>query len=326
MKFLNFWLFIFFVVHVQVLAYGNSDGLIDRVQREAPIAWESYLRSTDKCGVTFHEVGIAKGETVIDFTATFLCFDPCFVYEVQKANSKIIVASNEKYEFTLHCPKGDDIVVRDIIPITNQTSNLYKTKFPILYENDSRSVELLVGRTLARGLMVSAADWLPVLFAQPEFLILDARELVEDGEQLVWIKYSYQPPQRRNQFARDGEVYLFPKHYWLLKRAKLLLVDTNKTQVHSTVICNYDFTDDTNPKLLSHELYTEEYDQLLKREFKDYKTVQKIDHKRFTLSHYGFKEPDFDDSRRINCIRYVLIGLGCLLLIIAIWRLRKRQM
>jgi hypothetical protein len=49
------------------------------------------------------------------------------------------------------------------------------------------------------------------------------------------------------------------------------------------------------------------------------------DVKHFTLSAYGLPEPDFDNSRRINRVRYVLMGLGTIMILIALWRMIQKR-
>jgi hypothetical protein len=77
-----------------------------------------------------------------------------------------------------------------------------------LFEKNIVSIELFIGNTFARGFMFSLCDWFPVIFNQPEFQILEAKEIIEDGETLIWIRYDYNPPQRSNQLLRGGEVFL----------------------------------------------------------------------------------------------------------------------
>jgi hypothetical protein len=45
----------------------------------------------------------------------------------------------------------------------------------------------------------------------------------------------------------------------------------------------------------------------------------------FSLSHYGLPEPDFDNSQRINRVRYIFIGLGAIMIIIALWRMVQKR-
>jgi hypothetical protein len=49
------------------------------------------------------------------------------------------------------------------------------------------------------------------------------------------------------------------------------------------------------------------------------------DLKRFALSHYGFPEPDFDNSQRTNRVRYILMGLGIIMILFAIWRMIQKR-
>jgi hypothetical protein len=44
----------------------------------------------------------------------------------------------------------------------------------------------------------------------------------------------------------------------------------------------------------------------------------------FTLSHYGLPEPDFGE-RRTNRVRYIVIGIGILMMIIGAWRMIQER-
>jgi hypothetical protein len=60
--------------------------------------------------------------------------------------------------------------------------------------------------------------------------------------------------------------------------------------------------------------------------FENISKLKTKDSSRFTLSHYGLPEPDFDGSRRVRPLRYVFIIMGLLLISIALWKMyRKRQ-
>ncbi|MDR0336600.1 MAG: hypothetical protein LBI18_05870, partial [Planctomycetaceae bacterium] len=227
-------------------------------------------------------------------------------------------------EFTL---KKQDINNWIIEHIQRHPKDLFQRSFsfPILFENDSRSIEKLIGRNFTRGLMISIADWLPVIFNQPEFHIIDAKKIKENNENLIWIKYDYKPKQRQNQLVRSGEIYLLPEHYWLIKRAEVVVSESNGRFVNSSISCQYDFVSGNIPRLVSHKLFIKEYNQTLLRIFSNYEIVEKINTQEFTLSHYGFPEPDFDNSRRTNHVRYILMGLGIIMILFAIWRMIQKR-
>jgi hypothetical protein len=63
----------------------------------------------------------------------------------------------------------------------------------------------------------------------------------------------------------------------------------------------------------------------MKYSFENLRPTDPKDIKRFTLSHYGLPEPDFDNSRRTDRVRYILIGLGAILIVIALWRMIQKR-
>jgi hypothetical protein len=56
----------------------------------------------------------------------------------------------------------------------------------------------------------------------------------------------------------------------------------------------------------------------------DFQPLQNIPSARFTLSHYGFPEPDFGE-RRTNRVRYIIMGIGILMIVIGTWRMIQER-
>jgi len=298
-----------------------------RITEEAPKAWESYLNAWNNSSVEFHERGTVDNTVVIDTKGLFVFSYPnSFHLITDNLTSKTyIFVSNNKYEFVLKKMSDDpwdiDSITNDfILPAENGI------KFPVLYEDHVTMVERLVGRNFAKGLMVSVADWFPVVFIQPEFQILDIKEVSEDGELLIYLKYAYSPQQRPNQLVRGGEIWLMPNLYWLIKRANVELLDPNGTRANASIICEYDFTE-TIPRLLRHTFHTKEYNQTVQRSFSNYSVKDTFPAGEFTLSHYGFPEPDFPDfgERRPSRTQYVLAAIGVIMIVIALWRMYQTR-
>ncbi len=44
----------------------------------------------------------------------------------------------------------------------------------------------------------------------------------------------------------------------------------------------------------------------------------------FTLSHFGLPEPDFGE-RRVSRFRYILMAVGGLLIVIALWKMYNKR-
>ncbi|GHT45341.1 hypothetical protein FACS189454_04660 [Planctomycetales bacterium] len=255
---------------------------------------------------------------------------PNLLYKMTKKNDAVdsspsYVVINKDYEFVLKEPSEGNYNVKSVDKM-HKIPEAGNINFPVLWDSPSPSVEILIARNLVRGLCLSPTDWFPTLFEQPEFQLISAKEVVEGTERLVCVNYQYDPPQRKNQLARSGEVYLLPDHYWLIKKASVKLSEFNGKHLNTQITCEYDFESDTLPRLMSHKILTVEYDQIVQRNFTNYETVTTVRPEDFTLSHYDIPEPDFDGSQRIRPIRYILIGLGGLLIVLAFWMMyRKHQ-
>jgi hypothetical protein len=322
--------FMFFVLMFScsvAFAQTSSDDLIVWIKKDAPDVWRDYFRSWNNTKVEYTEIITEKNVQIEDNLCSMFLSYPCMEHrKLDNINHKErLVVFNRHYRFSLERKQENEDWGIDYIEPIYDFLPFEKLDFPILFEKNNVSVELFIGNIFARGFMFSLGDWFPVIFSQPEFHILEAKEVVENNEKLIWIRYDYNPPQRSNQLLRGGEVFLMPNRFWLIKRADVRLLEPDETMVNATISCEYDFYFDAIPCLKSHSMFIKEYNYTFKRTFTNYQIVENASIKNFTLSNYGFPEPDFDNSRHTNRVRYILMGLGVIMIGIALWRMYKKR-
>ena len=312
-----------------MFAQNSTNALVEQVKKDAPVAWTSYLRSWDKWQISYTE-RITDGDAKVeDNSGTMLLAYPNMLHQkVDNLNSMTrLVGFNNRYRFALERKEDEHVWTIDYVEPLKGVSSYEESRFPVLFENNVVSVELFIANTFARGFMFSLGDWFPTIFAQPEFILLEAQEIMEDDETCVWIKYDYDPPVRNTQLLRGGEVVLMPNHSWLIKRADIRLLEPNGKIVTARIDCEYNFLPDAIPQLKSHTMYLKDYGYTFHRSFENCTKREDIDPNEFSLRHYGFPEPDFDE-RRPNRIRYVLMITGGLMIAYALWQMyhkRKEQ-
>jgi hypothetical protein len=307
----------------------SSDDLIVWMKKDAPDVWRSYFRSWNNTKVEYTEIITEKNTQIENNLCSMFLSYPCMEHQrLDNINHKErLVVFNRHYRFSLERKQGNEDWGIDYVEPIYDFLPSEKLDFPALFEKNNVSVELFIGNTFARGFMFSLGDWFPVIFNQPEFRILEVKEVVENNEKLIWIRYDYNPPQRSNQLLRGGEVFLMPNCFWLIKRADIRLLEPDGTMVNAIISCEYDFSSGAIPYLRSHSMFIKEYSCMFKRIFANYQIVENASIKNFTLSHYGFPEPNFDNSRRTstNRVRNILMGLMTIIIIIALWRMIQRR-
>jgi hypothetical protein len=241
-----------------------------------------------------------------------------------------VVAGNSKYYFELRKEKEEDIS-------SNTNGNEWILKEYILYETRLRNDETIyvdyqkIPRT--GGYDLAYFMGIIQLLEFPEFKIISIKSTDENQNQSVTINFECHPtvkPQKGVYFS-DGILVFRPDKYWMIENAVLTLIDCTgevSEPVQLTITCK--FSEESNlliPFISEHNIllsFVKTNDKIRSA----YKTINinavNLERSRFTLSHYGLPEPDFGE-RRTNRIRYIIMGLGLLLIGWGLWRLIQKQ-
>jgi hypothetical protein len=265
-------------------------------------------------------------------------------------NSEIVNSFSQNYFFKIHRSNQDQWSI-DFVEKNSpdgELNNLENYVFPTGKEKIMREFRDYVCRFyLLKCLALQANTFLPTLMELPEFNIEQIEKIQKDGINYYSIKFSFTPKdgndvikqkkssiQNNNNnvvselpeglikypqiFVRNGSL-LLTMDYLLIKEAEVEILNQGKHKI----ICNYKYENDI-PFISEYILKYNEGNYEEKYSF-DLNLTTNQNPKRFTLSHYGFPEPDFDNSRRINRVRYILMGLGAILIGIALWRMIQKR-
>jgi hypothetical protein len=131
--------------------------------------------------------------------------------------------------------------------------------------------------------------------------------------------------------VKKGTIYVLPENFWAISKVHLIFErQTPKKLVTFQNMINISYS---NAKSIPPSIDSVEY-ILLRGEkvspikwiskFEEFTSSHKFDKLHFTLSHYGLPEPDFGE-RRTNRVRYIIMGLGLLMMIIGAWRMIRER-
>lgn len=293
-------------------------------------SWTNYLRSWNNTAVEYDEIITASGEEFLNVHYEVVYCHPN-VIQITRPNKvgetpypatsyETITVINPRYSFKLSKKPDETDWVIDSVQQNEPTQN---PKAPLDFPDDHSNqryrgknrplLEEIVVQAFARGLTVPPGDWLPDVFAQNEFEIVDVQKTENAEESTVNVQYDYRPTaKRQNQLLRGGTLNLTPEHFWALKNGTVVLEDFEGS-VDAEIECEYDFTAENAPRLLRHRVRLVQHDQTIERRYSNYRKVDDFDKKSFYLSGYQFPEPDFGE-KPANRLRVIVIVAGLLLI------------
>jgi hypothetical protein len=326
----------FLLINFVILGYSQevNTSIKEKFLMEAPVKWKEYLNHFTKLkGSYVEKLRRSSAPDKIEITkSNILCDYPDVLFESENDDFSYHYCSNEKYSFSLSFQDGNTIVDECLLLGKKDIPQRDEWEFPANERNVNRnsSVNFIV-EIVAKGLLLSH-KWLPTLINCPDFVIDEIEELSRDGELLVRIKFSNNPKILNDEAylmnVRHGEVFLYPNHFWLIKSGNCFFWSDDNDSYTIQWTNDYDFTKFTAPQLISQNLegtYINDPSKKIYREITyDFQPLQNVESNRFTLSYYGIPEPDFGE-RRTNRVRYILIGLGLLLITIGAYRLIRMR-
>ena len=251
-------------------------------------------------------------------------------------NETSVVVSGKKYNFSLSRKTASDQWIIDTLTAkTQQTLKHSAIQFPSLSAEAPTDKEALsVCSQLAVGLQLDQNFiYLPSLWAT-DTLVIDQHKVIKVGEDNShYIKFhcTVKSPHTytwiaapEDDFDIQGELWLVTD-YFLISRANVTFnLKNNPWKLHQT--CTYQTNAKGIPLPLDFycraELQTHIYEQTKHFEIN---TIDSVLPSRFTLSYYGFPEPDFSNHRDKR-LRYILVTIAFGMIVFAItFKIIKRN-
>lgn len=284
---------------------------------------------------------------------------PCFCVE-QLAEGELaqgvgdVICFNERYHFRLERREDEaewHIVSTNAIPKTYSRGDWAHIKSFERVQREETAANVAYG-VMALDLQLFPESLLPDLFLNPSFVISNLRRSVESGRELASFDFEFDTKDKSNyMWIRSGSITLDCEEYSIVRaefqRERWELLEEGATPDATNVQLQlYEIRDATNVQLQRYEIRLEYGDRVknappvIKKRVLSifdsegvdtYREEEKItvrsdvsfDAKRFTLTHYGLEEPLYADSK-VDIVRWCMIALGGVLIILAIWRKRKR--
>jgi hypothetical protein len=264
---------------------------------------------------------------------------PCVLKEETNKDKTTIYCTNSNYSFRLKSvSNSDEWIVDEVVQSTHQASDFFEDINNINISSKRYNVNNIVTRSLAAGLDINGT-LLPAIFNDFYFEILNIESLHENDVNITRVMFQYNSPSPdKATFPRSGTIDLLTDYYMLVLRANIISSQVGFDDQWNFIIENkYDLLpkqEDNIPLIISSQRRCLDIPPIssfrysLNFTYNISKTNSDISFNRFTLSHYGIPEPDFGE-RRTNRVRYILIGLGAIMIAIALWRMiqkRREQM
>jgi hypothetical protein len=317
--------------HSCLYSQENRSEHTEKIFLEMKNGWKSYLQHINKHEIEVVTTTKSIGETIDDTNICHILVNlPMLVREITFTDtSQSVQAFNSNYTFSLK-KANEEWNVKDIMMPLETLGQTDQLIFPDFSQSSLKdSANHLAVFTAVKGLMLSHVDFLPVIADKPEFQLKSFRYFEENGIRLLNIEYTYEPTQfLSNQLVRGGNVILIPDLFFLIKSADVNYVEPGKQQrIHAKIFNEYEFTKSNFPYLKKHKRVINgiEYNNFtIETICTKFIPVENLPDSRFTLSHYGLPEPDFGE-RRTNRIRYIIIGIGILMMAIGAWRMIQKR-
>ncbi len=309
----------FFFFHA---SYSQDSGRFRDKQEEIFRAWRSYMTSLDHIS---GQVDVSMSATDgLDFRSKrrFTLSYPYLSIEHLGENDDVVSRRlfNSRYMFSLKYESSDPIVGEiDLIKRSKRWFDNANLLEEVNGESTKNAVLLLVGAPLRLF-----PFWLPSLMKSEEFAITGIEYRDENGEPVADVSFDNRQTVRENPKMNllGGKLTLLPDKYWLPIKAECLIEEfdiNDREEYHVSLENHYDFAFDP-PVLVRQQRTTVGAKERGEGEtvVSNLSRIGSVDKKAFTLSHYGFPEPRFEE-KRISPARVVLVLLGVLLILRALF-------
>jgi hypothetical protein len=302
-----------------------------QIKNEIVQQWRVYLKNIPSYESVCHKRILGQVKEDIRFESVYRFkygIYPNFSFEQkQEGLLKNITSTNKRYSFRLHKENDEDWVVAELdnndVFDYNDISNLI---------DNTKGADFVVKNSSLLGSLAPSLilfrTWLPDVFLSQDFQIEAINNIIDDGDEILEVVYKYEPSTEHGyRNIRSGTLYLFKNHYYLIKKANFDYFDTSFTpRDRANLVNEFSFENHLFPILRKQTIkapkgidgawiLTLEINEIIFNTFPQ---------SEFTLSHYALPEPDFGE-RRTNRIRYIIIGIGILMMAIGAYRIIQRR-
>ena len=169
------------------------------------------------------------------------------------------------------------------------------------------------------------------LFELPEFKPIKFETFVEDGVQKASLEFEYEPEDPSPYIQiRSGKVTFLPDSFWVLEKAEVwgsVPGDDDRwiIQIENT----FDVLEDGFPLIRTNREAVLDGDKNKAVRFThlneyDISPKTETSSSYYTLSSYGFPEPDFGSSR-VGLARLIMTAVGALAILLGLWNFYRRR-
>jgi hypothetical protein len=330
------------------IAQDNNANLIKTFETK----WLEYLHSLGNVEGIIHYQYKANGKVNYDFTNEFVCSYPLLIDnrgDYNNYNSAEVFGKD--YQFSLTKPKDTKQWIINTILYEPADKKLENWSFPVYLAEPPSYINDRVGynifNTLGVGLFgIDSGANLPFMISKKEFSIKEFHKTVKNGIDGYILNFEFSIPdfpeavKKRadysnhlewKNFSLNGKLFL-TTDYFLISEGEFHLEYLSFTQ-NANVSILYDIETYKTPLPKNYSIKIESNDYQNKKNNKnilenllsfDLRETNPKNTERFTLSHYGLPEPDFGE-RRTNRVRYIIIGIGILMMAISAWRMIQKR-
>jgi len=327
------WFFTVVAVFVGAVAtcWGQNMNISDYVG-EFEKKWNEYLYALRNVEGNYHYKDIRDGKLIREFTNHVVCAYPLYADIRGPFDTPTYVdATGKEYRFSLERSSPDeDLVVTNIskeLPYKGDSS-LFPKHFADSSSQNADPNAYAIFNKIGVGLFgIDSNPNLPYMITSEWVQIHEISLVDRDKEKRLFVSFDY----KQKSYALVGKVFL-TTDFFLVTEGEFHVVsglgiedvkikveydnETYKVPLPRNHYCKNSYKLVVNGEPREGILETE-------RTF-DLRETDPKSSKYFTLPGYGFPAPDFDE-RRPRPFRYVLVIVGTLFIIYALWQMYRRR-
>ncbi len=322
-----FFLLVSACLMTAALLFAQTEDDFKTVQREIYRSWVAYLNSLDSVSGKYEAHDTYSDGSAESTACRFVYSYPFIKVEQIGAENAVETISvyNAKYHFRLQTASPETTIenISDMRP--------FKGTNDVWFDNNNILQNVTSSRLNSAKLNLLGASlrlfpfWLPPLMKDDRFAITNIEYRSEEGEKTAVVTFANGNPieENSNLWLVKGTLTLLPDHYWLPVKAEAQILEGEEGTI--AVENRYDFSHSVPILAEQTRSVTKPSESGTGRiTFSDVRENVAVDPEEFTLSHYGFPEPRFALAPAIP-VRAVLIGLGLALVMLAVFKIRKKR-
>ena len=323
-----FFLFVSACLMTAAPLFAQTEGDFKNVQREIYRSWIAYLNSLDSVSGKYETHDTYPDGPDESTACRFVYSYPFIKVEQIGAENAVETISvyNAKYHFRLQTASPETAIenISDMRP--------FKGTKDVWFDNNNILQNVTSSRLNSAKLYLLGASlrlfpfWLPPLMKDDRFAITNIEYRSEEGEKTAVVTFANGNPieENSNLWLVKGTLTLLPDHYWLPVKAEAQILEGEEGTI--TVENRYDFSHSVPILAEQTRSWTKPSESGTGRiTVSDVRENVAVDPEEFTLSHYGFSEPDFNGAR-LNPVRIALICLNICLITLAILKFRRYRL